>query len=305
MLKQRTLKKSVQATGIGLHSGHKVTMALRPAPANTGILFNRTDLDPVVTIPAKAELVRDTMLCTCLIDDAGNRISTVEHLMAAIAALGLDNLIIDVDAPELPVMDGSSSPFVFLLQSAGIEEQAAAKKFIRIKQAIRVEHEDKWAELLPSNDGFTIDFSIDFDHPAMEGRNQQISMNFSADTFVKDISRARTFGFMRDIEYLQSKNLALGGSLENAVVLDEYRILNEDGLRYEDEFVKHKLLDAVGDLYMAGLPILGHLRAHKSGHALNNNLVRALLEQQHAWEIVTFEDKSEAPAAYQQTVFSF
>lgn len=305
MIKQRTLAKSVQATGVGLHSGNKVTITLRPAPANTGVLFNRVDLEPAVTIPASAELVRETTLCTCLIDDNGEKVSTVEHFMAAIAAFGIDNLIVDVDAPELPIMDGSASPFVYLLQTAGVEEQNAAKKFIRIKQPIRVEADDKWAELLPSNEGFTADFAIDFDHPAMKGRNQQLSMQINAGQFVKELSRARTFGFMRDIEFLQSRNLCLGGGLDNAIVLDEYRILNEDGLRYDDEFVKHKLLDAVGDLYLAGYPILGHLRAFKSGHALNNALVREMMANQEAWELVTFEEQADAPVAVQQTAYSF
>ncbi|WP_026971547.1 UDP-3-O-acyl-N-acetylglucosamine deacetylase [Aliagarivorans marinus] len=305
MIKQRTLAKSVQATGVGLHSGNKVTITLRPAPANTGVLFNRVDLEPAVTIPASAELVRETTLCTCLIDDNGEKVSTVEHFMAAIAAFGIDNLIVEVDAPELPIMDGSASPFVYLLQTAGVEEQNAAKKFIRIKQPIRVEADDKWAELLPSNEGFTADFAIDFDHPAMKGRNQQLSMQINAGQFVKELSRARTFGFMRDIEFLQSRNLCLGGGLDNAIVLDEYRILNEDGLRYDDEFVKHKLLDAVGDLYLAGYPILGHLRAFKSGHALNNALVREMMANQEAWELVTFEEQADAPVAVQQTAYSF
>ncbi|WP_026957923.1 UDP-3-O-acyl-N-acetylglucosamine deacetylase [Aliagarivorans taiwanensis] len=305
MIKQRTLAKSVEATGVGLHSGNKVTITLRPAPANTGVLFNRVDLEPAVTIPASAELVRETTLCTCLIDDNGEKVSTVEHFMAAIAAFGIDNLIVDVDAPELPIMDGSASPFVYLLQTAGVEEQNAAKKFIRIKQPIRVEADDKWAELLPSNEGFTADFAIDFDHPAMKGRNQQLSMQINAGQFVKELSRARTFGFMRDIEFLQSRNLCLGGGLDNAIVLDEYRILNEDGLRYDDEFVKHKLLDAVGDLYLAGYPILGHLRAFKSGHALNNALVREMMANQEAWELVTFEEQADAPVAVQQTAYSF
>jgi UDP-3-O-[3-hydroxymyristoyl] N-acetylglucosamine deacetylase len=308
MIRQRTLAKSVKATGIGLHSGNKVAMTFHPAPINTGVLFRRVDLDPVVTIAANADLVRETTLCTCLIDDNGQKISTVEHLLAAVAAMGLDNLIVDVDAPEVPIMDGSASPFVFLLQSAGIEEQSALKRFIRIKKPIRVESDDKWAELLPNPSGFKIDFAIDFDHPAMKGRNQAISLDFNGMAFVKEISRARTFGFMRDIEYLQSHNLALGGSLDNAIVLDDYRILNEDGLRYEDEFVKHKVLDAIGDLFLSGHAILGHLRAYKSGHALNNALARELLANQDAWELASFGDdasEEEVPSAFVNPVMAF
>jgi len=307
MIKQRTLKNTVKATGVGLHSGNKVTLVLRPAPANSGILFRRVDLQPVVDIPARPDWVRDTMLCTCLINDEGQRISTVEHLLAAVAGMGIDNLVIEVDAPEIPIMDGSAGPFVFLLQSAGIEELNAPKKFIRITRPVRFEDGDKWAELHPYDHGFKIDFRIDFNHPAMEGRNQQVRTEFSSNWFMKEISRARTFGFMRDIEYLQSRNLALGGSLENAIVLDEYRILNEDGLRYDDEFVKHKVLDAIGDLYMAGHPILGELRAYKSGHGLNNGLLCALLADQTAWEMVTFEeeDASEAPIPFLQPSAAF
>ncbi len=298
MIRQRTLKSAIRATGVGLHSGNKVTLVLRPAPVNTGILYRRVDLDPVVDIPAKGELVGDTMLCTCLHDEQGNKVATIEHLSAALAAMGIDNLIIEVDAPEIPIMDGSSSPFVFLLQSAGIEEQRAAKEFIRIKDVIRVEDGDKWAEFRPYK-GFKMDVAIDFDHPAFEGRNQHLVMDFSTSSFVKEVSRARTFGFMRDIEYLRANNLALGGSMENAIVLDEYRILNNEGLRYDDEFVKHKLLDAVGDLYLAGHSIIGEFRSFKSGHGLNNMLVRALLANEAAWEKVTFEEEGQtSPISY-------
>jgi len=306
MIKQRTLKSTVKATGVGLHSGDKVTIVLRPAPVNSGILFRRMDLHPPVDIPARPDWVRDTMLCTCLINDEGQRISTVEHLLAAVAGMGIDNLVIEVNAAEIPIMDGSASPFVFLLQSAGIEEQGAPKRFIRVTKPVRFEDGDKWAELRPYDHGFKIDFRIDFDHPAMEGRNQQVQTEFSSQWFMKEISRARTFGFMRDIEYLQARNLALGGSLENAIVLDEYRILNEDGLRYEDEFVKHKVLDAVGDLYLGGHAILGELRAFKSGHALNNGLLRTLLADESAWEMVTFEeDSSHAPIPFLQPSAAF
>lgn len=290
MIRQRTLKQSIQATGVGLHSGRKVSVTFRPAPANTGILYVRSDLEPAVTIKAEASAVRDTMLCTALVNEQGVRISTVEHLSAALSALGIDNLIVEVDAPELPVMDGSSHPFIYLLQSAGIEELNAAKQFIRIKKTVRVEEGDKWAELRPYNKGFRMDLRIDFQHPVFDPRKQRLRIDFSGTAFVKELSRARTFCFMKDVEYMHSKNLALGGSLENAVVLDEYRVLNEEGLRYDDEFVKHKMLDAVGDLYMCNHSILGDFAAYKTGHAVNNMLLRNLLADVEAWEMVTFED---------------
>ena len=297
MMRQRTLKNAIETTGIGLHSGNKVHLAIRPAAVNSGIVFHRTDLEPVAIIPAQAELVRETTLCTCLINDDGARISTVEHLMAALAGMGIDNAIIEVDAPEIPIMDGSSSPFVFLLQQAGIEEQTLAKQFIRIKKPVRVEDGDKWAEFSP-HDGFRIDFAIDFDHPAITSDNQHRQLDMSSCHFVNDISRARTFGFMRDIEYLQANNLALGGNFDNAIVLDEFKILNDEGLRYDDEFVKHKILDAIGDLYMGGHSIVGQFKAYKSGHALNNMLIRELLLQTEAWELVSFEEAN-APISYQ------
>ncbi|TRW50404.1 UDP-3-O-acyl-N-acetylglucosamine deacetylase [Aliidiomarina halalkaliphila] len=300
MIKQRTIKQMIATTGVGLHKGNKVNLVLRPAAVNTGIVFRRTDLNPHVDIKATPELVKDTRMCTCLINDDNVRISTVEHLLAAIAGMGIDNLIVEVDSHEIPIMDGSSHPFIFLLQSAGVEEQNSPKRFVRVKKAIRVEDGDKWAELLPHN-GFKIDFAIDFEHPAIADTNQVVSMDFSSQSFIRDISRARTFGFMKDIEYLRAHNLALGGSFENAVVLDEFRVLNSDGLRYDDEFVKHKILDAVGDLYMGGHSILGHLRAYKSGHALNNQLLVALMQNQEAWEFVTFEEKTaKAPINYLQ-----
>ncbi|WP_094751706.1 UDP-3-O-acyl-N-acetylglucosamine deacetylase [Psychromonas sp. CD1] len=308
MIKQRTLKKSVKSTGIGLHSGKKVTIELHPASANTGIVYRRIDLDPIVTFKAHAQAVQETLLCTCLVNDQGQKISTIEHLSAALAGLGIDNIIIDVDAPEIPVMDGSASPFIFLLQAAGIAELNTPKKFIRVKKTIRVEDEKegKFAELQPSKHGFSLDFKIDFDHPVFEGQNQHIKSQFSGEWFVKEISRARTFGFMKGIEQLQANNLALGASLDNAIGLDEFRVLNPEGLRYEDEFVKHKVLDAIGDLYLSGHTILGHLKAFKTGHALNNKLLCALLADEDAWEMVTFEDEvAESPVHYIEPAFSF
>ncbi|ABZ75035.1 UDP-3-0-acyl N-acetylglucosamine deacetylase [Shewanella halifaxensis HAW-EB4] len=297
MIFQRTVKEMVKTTGVGLHSGNKVTLTIKPAPVNTGIKLVRTDLSPAVEIPAVADQVRETTMCTALVNDDGVRISTIEHLFAALAGLGIDNAVIEVDAPEIPIMDGSASPFVFLLQSVGIQEQSAAKKYIKITKPIRVEDGDKWAELKPFK-GFRVDFAIDFNHPEIARSQQHMVMDFSSSAFIKDISRARTFGFMRDIEYLRANNLALGGSMENAVVLDEYRVLNPDGLRYEDEFVKHKILDAFGDLYVAGHAIVGEFCAFKTGHALNNQLVRAMLAQQDAWEIVSFEKEADAPVSF-------
>lgn len=297
MIKQRTLRTEIEAIGVGLHSGDKVTIGFKPAPVNTGIVFRRVDLDPVVDIPAKAELVRETTLCTCLIDDQGNKVSTVEHVSAALAGLGIDNIIIEVDNAEIPIMDGSASPFVFLLQSAGVMEQNAPKRFLKIDQVVRVEDGDKWAEFVPF-DGFRVDYAIDFAHPEINNTQQRLMMDFSSSSFVHEISRARTFGFMKDIEYLRANNLALGGSMENAVVLDEYRILNPDGLRVDNEFVKHKVLDALGDLYLAGHSIIGEFRAHKAGHAINNMLVRELLKQQQAYSTVTFEGEVESPICY-------
>lgn len=298
MIKQRTLKQVAKVTGIGLHSGKKVTLTLRPAPANTGIIYARTDLDPIVYFPASAESIRDTTLCTCMINDDGVRISTVEHLNAAMSALGLDNLIVEVDAPEIPIMDGSSAPFIYLLLDAGIEEQNSPKKFIRIKENVRVEEGDKWAEFKPYTKGLKLDFTIDFTHPMITNDVRNYKMDFSAQNFIQNLSRARTFTFMRDVEYLQSIGLALGGSLDNAIVLDDYRILNEEGLRFKDELVKHKMLDAVGDLFMCGYNILGSFKAYKSGHGLNNKLLRAVLANENAWEFVTFEDKEEIPQGY-------
>jgi len=299
MIKQRTIKESVSAIGVGLHKGEKVQITLRPAPANTGIVFRRVDLDPIVDIKATPEAVGETTLCTCLVNEQGVKISTVEHLLAAISALGIDNLVIDVDSPEIPIMDGSALPFVYLIQSVGIETAKVAKRFIRIKKTIRVEEGDKWAELKPY-EGFRLNFAIEFDHPVIANTCQTMSLDLSSCSFIKEISRARTFGFMKDFEFLRSHNLALGGSLENAIVLDEYRMLNKDDLRYDDEFVKHKMLDAIGDLYMCGTSILGELNAFKSGHGLNNLLLREVFKQTDCWEWVTYEDETPSPIQYHE-----
>ncbi|WP_263078537.1 UDP-3-O-acyl-N-acetylglucosamine deacetylase [Endozoicomonas sp. Mp262] len=296
MIRQRTLKNIIRATGVGLHSGEKVYLTLKPAPVNTGIIFCRTDLEPVVEIPAHALNVGQTTLCTSLQKD-GTRIDTVEHLLSALAGLGIDNAYVEVSAHEVPIMDGSAGPFVFLIQSAGIQEQEAAKKFIRIKKEISVSDDDKTATFKPYN-GFKVGFTIDFDHPVFQSRSQSASIDFSSTSFVKEVSRARTFGFMREVEYLRSQNLALGGSVDNAVVVDDYRILNEDGLRYHDEFVKHKMLDAIGDLYLLGHSLIGQFVGHKSGHELNNRLVRDLLANESAWEVVTFDQMESAPISY-------
>ena len=296
MIRQRTLKNVIRATGVGLHSGEKVYLTLRPAPVDTGIVFCRTDLDPIVQIPALATNVGQTTLCTSLEKD-GVRVDTVEHLLSAMAGLGIDNAYVDVTAHEVPIMDGSAGPFVFLLQSAGIEEQEAAKRFIRIKKKITVEENGVSATFVPF-DGFKVSFSIDFDHPVFNGLVQQASIDFSSTSFVKEVSRARTFGFMKDIEFMRSQNLALGGSVDNAIVVDDYRILNEDGLRYDDEFVKHKMLDAIGDLYLLGHSLIGEFVGVKSGHATNNKLLRNLLADESAWEVVTFDDMDSAPISY-------
>ncbi|XOD70002.1 MAG: UDP-3-O-acyl-N-acetylglucosamine deacetylase [Sodalis sp. (in: enterobacteria)] len=303
MIKQRTLQRIVQATGIGLHTGEKVTLTLRPAPANSGVIYRRTDLNPPVDFSAAAMSVRNTMLCTCLVNEHNVRISTVEHLNAALAGLGIDNIIVEVNAPEIPIMDGSANPFVYLLQEAGIEELNSTKKFLRLKQVIHVQDGDKWATLAPYN-GFTLDFTIDFKHPAIHASSQRYFLNFSTESFVRQISRARTFGFMRDIEYLQSHGLALGGSFECAIVADDYRVLNEDGLRFKDEFVRHKILDAIGDLFMCGYNIIGAFTAFKSGHAMNNKLLQTVLMRQEAWELVTFEDETELPLTFKAPCFS-
>ncbi len=302
MIRQRTLKNVIRATGVGLHTGQKVFMTLRPAAPDTGIVFRRVDLEPVVEVPARPDFVGDTLLSTTLVN-GDVRVSTVEHLLSAFAGLGIDNAYVDLSAPEVPIMDGSAGPFVFLIQSAGVEEQPAAKRFIRIKRPIRVQEGDKWAQFEPF-EGFKVDFTIEFDHPLFKRASKSAAVDFSTTSFVREVSRARTFGFMRDIEKLREQNLALGGSLDNAIVVDEYRVLNEDGLRYEDEFVKHKILDAIGDLYLLGRSLIGAFQGYKSGHALNNRLLRTLLEDVSAWEEVTFTDSRQAPISFMQPVFS-
>lgn len=296
MIKQRTLKNVIRATGVGLHTGEKVYLTLRPAVPDTGIVFRRVDLDSPVDIPAKAENVGDTRLSTTLVKD-GARISTVEHLLSAFAGLGIDNAYVDVSAPEVPIMDGSAGPFVFLIQSAGVEEQNVAKRFIRIKRPAEVTEGDKIARFEPFN-GFKVSFGIDFDHPAMASDSRRSEIDFSSTSFVKEVSRARTFGFLRDIEMLRDSGLALGGSMDNAIVVDDFRVLNEDGLRYENEFVKHKILDAIGDLYLLGHSLIGAFSGYKSGHELNNRLLKALIAQPEAWEEVTFDDAEKAPISY-------
>jgi UDP-3-O-[3-hydroxymyristoyl] N-acetylglucosamine deacetylase len=302
LIKQRTLKNVIRATGVGLHSGEMVYLTLRPAAPNTGIIFRRVDLDPVVEIEAKAENVGETALSTTLIQN-GQRVSTVEHLLSAFAGLGIDNAYIDLNAAEVPIMDGSAGPFVFLVQSAGIEEQAVAKQFIRIKKSVLLEDGDKWAKFEPF-EGFKVSFTIDFEHPAFTGRPQQVDVDFSSTSFVREVSRARTFGFMKDIEKLREMNLALGGSMDNAIVVDDFRVLNEDGLRYEDEFVRHKVLDAIGDLYLLGHSLIGAFVGHKSGHEVNNRLLRKLIAQEDCWELVTFEEDADAPIVFSRPAAS-
>jgi len=300
MIKQRTLKNTIRATGVGLHSGDKVFLTLHPAEPNTGICFRRVDLDKPVTINATPENVGETMLSTTLVKD-GVKVSTVEHLLSALAGLGIDNAVVDVSAAEVPIMDGSAGPFVFLLQSAGVVEQDMPKYYIRIKKQIRVEDDDKWAAFEPF-DGFKVTFTIDFDHPAFPDHLKTSVMDFSSTTFVKEVSRARTFGFMKDIEFLRENNLALGGSLDNAIVVDDDKVLNEDGLRYADEFVKHKILDAIGDLYLLGHSLIGEYKGFKSGHALNNKLLLSLLDNPDAWEKVSFENDEDAPITFMDSI---
>ena len=292
MLRQRTLKNIIRATGVGLHGGEKVFLTLRPAAVDTGITFRRIDLDPPVDLPASAMLVSETTLCTGLSRD-GVKVQTVEHLMSALAGLGIDNAVVDLTAAEVPIMDGSAGPFVFLLQSAGIVEQNAPKRFIRIRKPVEVRHGDKLARFEPF-DGFRLGFTVKFDHPAIPDTLSRVELDFSTENYIREISRARTFGFMRDLESMREHNLGLGGSMDNAIVLDEFRVLNEDGLRYADEFVRHKALDAIGDLYLAGRAILGAYEGYKSGHALNNALVRELLADAEAWDIIS-ADADEAP----------
>jgi UDP-3-O-[3-hydroxymyristoyl] N-acetylglucosamine deacetylase len=293
---QRTLKTSIRATGIGLHTGRKVYMTLRPAAEDTGIVFRRMDLDPPVAVQGDAMKVGETTLGTTLVQ-GDVKVATVEHLLAAMAGLGIDNAFVDLTAPEVPIMDGSAAPFIFLLQSAGIAEQAAPKRFVRILKTIRVEDGDKWAEFRPYA-GFRVNFRIDFDHAVFKRHTQQASVDFSSTSFLKEVSRARTFGFVREIEALRARNLTLGGNMGNAIVLDDFRILNEDGLRFEDEFVKHKILDAIGDLYLLGHPLVGEYTGYKSGHSLNNRLVRALRETPGAAEVVTFETPGKSPISF-------
>ncbi|MDP1682681.1 MAG: UDP-3-O-acyl-N-acetylglucosamine deacetylase [Burkholderiales bacterium] len=296
MIKQRTLKNVISATGVGLHTGQKVTLTLRPAAADTGIVFRRVDLPQPVTIKADPFQVTDTRMCSALEAD-GVKVNTVEHLMSALAGLGIDNVYIDLTASEVPIMDGSASPFVFLVQSAGVEEQNAPKRFIRVKKTIQITDGDKWVKLEPYN-GFRVTLSIDFKHPVFDHSGKAVTVDFADTSFIKEISRARTFGFMHEVEYLRNNGLALGGSLDNAIVMDEFRVLNTDGLRYDDEFVKHKALDAIGDLYLLGHPLIGAFTGHKSGHALNNQLLRGLLADETAWEYVSFNRLEEAPAGF-------
>lgn len=296
MIQQRTLKNVIRATGVGLHTGEKVYLTLRPSDIDSGIVFRRVDLDPVVELKAEPTEVGDTRLSTSLGTNEAS-ISTVEHLMSALAGLGVDNVVVELTSPEVPIMDGSAAPFVFLIQSAGIIEQEAPKKFIRVTKPIRIEDGDKWAQLEPF-DGFKVSFSIEFDHPIFAKSPQQATVDFSTTSFVKEVSRARTFGFMHEVEALREVGLALGASHDNAIAIDASTILNDDGLRYEDEFVKHKILDAIGDLYLLGKPLIGAFSAHKSGHALNNRLLCGLIEQTDAWEMVTFDNIDDAPIAF-------
>ncbi len=296
MLKQRTLKNVIRATGVGVHTGDKVMLTLKPAPINTGVIFRRIDCDPVVEIPARADYVGDTSFCTALTKD-GVRVATIEHLMSALAGLGIDNVIVELSAPEVPIMDGSSGPFVFLIQSAGIIEQSADKLFIKIIEPIEVREGDKLARIEPF-DGFQVSFDIDFEHPIIRNGGQTSSLDFTSTSYIKQISRARTFGFLSDFEWLRANNLASGASLDNAIVLDAYRVLNEDGLRFKNEFVRHKILDAIGDLYLLGYGLIGSFRGVKSGHTLNNKLIRAILAQEKSWELVSIEDTQTAPVVY-------
>jgi UDP-3-O-[3-hydroxymyristoyl] N-acetylglucosamine deacetylase len=295
MLKQRTLKTVIRASGVGLHGGVKVNMILRPAAPDTGIVFRRVDLPEPLDIPARAVMIGDTRMCSCLELD-GVKVGTIEHLMSALAGLGIDNAWVDLDAPEVPILDGSAAPFVFLIQSAGIEEQNAPKKFIRVKRPLEVRDGDKWARFEPF-DGYKLAFSIVFNHPAIDKSAQRAEIDFAEHSYMREVARARTFGFMQEVEFLRENGLALGGGLENAIVLDEFRVLNQEGLRYSDEFVKHKILDAIGDLYLLGHPLLAAYSSHKGGHALNNLLARELLQQQDAWDLVSFEEAANAPLA--------
>ena len=301
MVYQRTLKNEISATGVGLHSGHHVRLTLKPAAPDTGVVFRRTDLPDQPNVPGHALYVGETQLSTTLVND-DVKVSTVEHLMSALAGLGIDNVLVEVDGPEMPIMDGSASPFVFLVQSAGICEQPdALKQFIRIKREVLVEDHDRWVRFRP-HEGFRVGMSISFNHPVLEASASFAEIDFSSTSFVKEVSRARTFGFMRDLEMMRARNLALGGSVENAIVVGEADILNEDGLRYTDEFVKHKILDAIGDLYLLGYSVIGAFCGHKSGHALNNQLLRALLADEQSYELVTFKDTDPPPLTFTRPV---
>jgi len=300
MIRQRTIKNVIRATGIGLHTGDKIYLTVRPAPVDTGVVFRRVDLAPPVAIRATAYAVGETTLSTTLVS-GGVKVSTIEHLMSAFAGLGIDNAVVELSGPEVPIMDGSAGPFVFLIQSAGIADQTTPKRFLRIKRPVRIEDGDKWASFEPF-EGFKVAFAIDFDHPTFRSSTQHTSVDFSTTSFVKEISRARTFGFMGELETLRQAGLARGGGVDNAIVLDEYRILNDDGLRYEDEFVKHKVLDAIGDLYLLGHSLIGAFSAYKSGHSLNNRLLRALIADRQAWELVTYTEQEQAPISFVRTV---
>lgn len=300
MISQRTLRAPTRARGIGLHSGNSVHMSLLPAAPDTGILFRRVDLDPVREVPAQAQLVADTTLSSGLERD-GVKVGTVEHLLSALCGVGIDNCIVELSAPEVPIMDGSAAPFVYLLQAAGIREQAAPRRFVRLRQPVQVSDGDKWARLEPCN-GFRLSFSIDFDHPVVRASAQTASLEFSTANYIREVSRARTFGFIGEFEQLRAHHLALGASLDNAVAVDDYRVLNRDGLRYADEFVRHKILDAIGDLYLLGHPLLAGYSAYKSGHALNNRLVRAVLADRNAWEAVVFDEARRTALAVQESL---
>jgi len=303
MLSQRTLKSVVRATGVGLHTGRKIQLVLRPAQPDTGVVFRRVDLATPVDLPARADLVGDTRLSSCLVVGEA-RVHTVEHLMSALAGLGVDNAYVDLDGPEVPIMDGSAAPFALLVQQAGVESQSAPKRFLRVRHAVEVRDGDKWARLEPF-DGLRLSFSIVFNHPVIDRTRQSVTVDFAETSYLKEIARARTFGFMNDVESLREAGLALGGGLDNAVVLDDFRVLNAEGLRFADEFIRHKVLDAIGDLYLLGHPLLGAFSAHKSGHALNNRLLRALLADAEAWELVSFDRLETAPAGVAGLVRQF
>ncbi|MEY4587072.1 MAG: UDP-3-O-acyl N-acetylglucosamine deacetylase [Pseudomonadota bacterium] len=289
MIKQRTIQKSVQTSGVGLHNGEKVTMTLKPAEADQGIVFRRVDQKNSNEIKVSPDAVKDTKMCSAIGQDT-SRVATVEHLMSALSATGVDNIIIELNGPEVPIMDGSSIPFIYLLQTAKLKELDAAKKFVLINDVIEVKDKDKWARFEPY-DGFKIDFTIDFPHPVFDTSTNKVALDFYDESYITEISRARTFGFMQEVEYLRSNGLARGGSLDNAIVLDEYKIINTDGLRYNDEFVRHKILDAVGDLYMLGYSIIGNFKAYKSGHELNNKLLLALLSNKKCWSLTTLDSQ--------------